>query len=128
MKNSIKLSALFLLVSTGLFAATPVKTYIGVVPAKKDVITFSSLPSDRGINVKVEKNQPGKTIVIIYDKEKNVLLKDVTSNNKTTEKGYVLNQLNNGDYLMEVISNGQVVRKNIYVYDGNQTKEYLIKQ
>lgn len=66
--------------------------------------------------------------MIIYDKEKNVLLKDVTSNNKTTEKGYLLNQLDNGDYLMEVISNGQVVKKDIHVYDDNQTKEYFVKQ
>lgn len=60
MKNSIKLSALFFLVSTGLFAATPVKTYIGVVPAKKNMITFSSLPSDRDIDIKVDKINLGK--------------------------------------------------------------------
>ena len=128
MKNSIKLSALFLLVSTGLFAATPVKNHAVVVPVKKDVITFSSLASDRGIDVKVEKNEPGKTIVIIYDQDKNVILKDVTSTNKTTERGYVLSQLDNGDYTMEVTSNGQVVKKDIHVYDDNQTKVYLVIQ
>lgn len=128
MKNSIKLSALLLLVSTSLFASTLGKKHNAIVPEKKDVITFLSLPSDRGIDVKVEKSGPGKTIVIIYDQDKNVLLKDVTSNNKTTEKGYVLNQLDNGDYTMEVTSNGQVVKKDIHVYNDDQTKEYLIKK
>jgi|GEM_PF-6462686 len=35
MKNSIKLTALFLLVSTGLFAATTAKAEGSVVPASK---------------------------------------------------------------------------------------------
>ena len=127
MKNTIKLTALFLLASTGLFAATTVKTSGTVAPSTKDVITFSSLPSERGVDVKVEKNAPGKAIIMIYDKDGNVLRKDVLSANKGTEKAYILTQLENGDYTIEVTSNKQVVKKDIHVYDEGDTKMFIIK-
>ena len=127
MKNTIKLTALFLLASTGLFAATTVKTISTVAPAAKDEITFSSLPSERGVDVKVEKNAPGKAIIMIYDKDGNVLRKDVLSAKKGMEKAYILNQLENGDYTIEVTSNKQVVKKDIHVYDEGNTKMFIIK-
>ncbi|MDB4901101.1 MAG: hypothetical protein JWQ63_382 [Mucilaginibacter sp.] len=125
MKTSIKLTALFLLASTSIFAATPPKT---VVPAKADVITFSSLRSDRGINVKVEKNAPGKAVVAIYDQDRNMIRKDVLASNKSLEKAYILNKLDNGDYTIEVTSNKQVVKKDIHVYDEGENKMFIVKQ
>ena len=127
MKTSIKLTALFLLASTGLFAATTVKTNSNVAPSAKNEITFSSLPSERGVDVKVEKNAPGKAIIMIYDKDGNVLRKDVLSAKKGMEKAYILNQLENGDYTIEVTSNKQVVKKDIHVYDEGDTKMFIIK-
>ncbi|HEY8780891.1 MAG TPA: hypothetical protein VIM16_04685 [Mucilaginibacter sp.] len=126
MKTSIKLTALFLLASIGLFAAPAAKANIAIVPASKNVITFSSLPSERGVDVKIEKNEAGKAIVMIYDKDGNVLRKDVLSNGKGMEKAYILNQLENGDYTMEVTSNKQVVKKAIHVYEEGQTKMFII--
>jgi hypothetical protein len=126
MKNSIKLAALFLVASTGLFAATSAKAAT-VVPSTKDVITVSSLPSEDGVAVKVEKDEPGKAFVIIYDKDGNVLRKDVLSNDKGFEKGYILSQLENGDYTIEITSDKQVVKKDIHVYDEDQTKMFIIK-
>lgn len=125
MKNSIKLTALFLLTSAGLFATASAKT---VVPSKADVITFSSLPSERGIDVKVEKTAPGKAIVVIYDEVGNVLRKDVVKSDKAFEKAYILNQLENGDYFIEVTSHGQVVTKEIHVYDEGATKMFIVKE
>jgi hypothetical protein len=125
MKNSFKLTALLVVLSTGLFAATPVKT---VAPAKKDLITFSSLPSHAGVDIKVEKSEPGKSIVIIYDKDDNVLLKDVIPAYKSMEKGYILNKLDDGDYKIEVTSNKQVVTKDIHVYNEDKTKVFIVKQ
>lgn len=125
MKTSIKLTALFLLASAALFAATPLKT---VVPAKADVITFSSLPSERGIDVKVEKSAPGKAIVAIYDQDGNMLRKDVIGSGKAFEKAYILNKLDNGDYTIEVTSNKQVVKKSIHVYDEGDTKMFIVKE
>ena len=125
MKNAVKLTALFLVVSAGLFTSASAKP---VVPATNDVITFSSLPAHRGVEIKVEKAQPGKAIVIISDKDGNVLLKDVMPAYKSMEKGYVLNKLDNGDYTIEVVSDKQTVKKDIHIYDEDRTRVFIVKQ
>jgi len=128
MKNSIKLTALTLLLSAGLFAAASAKTIGSVIPSSKSVITFSSLPSHKGIEVKVEGRDVAKAIVIIYDQDQNVIYKDVLPAYKSMEKGYILNQLANGDYTIEVTANKQVVKKDIHVYDEYSTKVFIVKQ
>ena len=122
MKNSIKLAALFLLASTGLFAATTANA--AVISAHKAEITFTTTPSAKGVDVKVEGN--GKAIVMIYDMDGNVLRKDVLKNDKDMEKTYILNKLDYGDYTIEVTANGQVVKKNIHVYEEYQRKTFII--
>ena len=128
MKNSIKITALLVLASTGLFAATTVKTAGTVVPSANEVITFSSLPSLKGIEVKVEGGTAAKAIVMIYDKDGNVIRKDILSSNKGLEKAYILNQLDYGDYTMEVTSDKQVIKKAIHVYDEGQTKTFIVSE
>ena len=127
MKTSIKLTALLLLASTGIFAATPSNTK---APAAKpeSYITFSSMPSKMGIAVKVARSDAGKAIVMFYDQDHNVILKDVLPASGTMEKGYILSKLENGDYTMEVTLNKQVVKKAIHVYDEDQTKTFIILQ
>jgi hypothetical protein len=124
MKKSIKLTALFLLASASLFAATPSK---GTTPSN-DEITFSSLPSDRGLDIKVESSAPSKAIVLVYDANDNVIFKDALPAYKSMEKGYILNQLEVGDYTIEVRENKSVVKKDIHVYNEEQTKVFLVKQ
>lgn len=119
MKASIKLTALFLLATTGLFAAVPVKTLKADVPP----VTISTLALNKGIAVKAIAS---KSIVMIYDQDKNVLRKDVLASN--TSKGYVLNTLENGDYTMEITSNKQTVKKNIHVYNEGPTKTFIVQQ
>ena len=121
MKNSIKLTALFLLAGVSVFAAVPAKA---VVPSKTNVVTFSSLPSQNGVGVKVDKNE--KAIVIITDKDGNVLRKDELSK-KSLKKDYILTNLDNGDYIIEVISNGKSVKEDIHVYDEGDTKMFFVK-
>ncbi len=128
MKDSIKLTALFLLASTSLFAATPATANRSVVPPTKDVITFSSLPSHKGIDIKVDRANADKAIVMVYDQDKNVIFKDVLSKNKSMEKGYILNKLDNGDYTIEVTSNKQVAKKDIHVYNEDKTKVFIVRQ
>ena len=126
MKTSIKLTALFLLASTGIFAATLSKTK---APATAESnITFSSLPSKMGIDVKVARSGECKAIVMFYDQDRNVMLKDVLSASGTMEKGYILSKLENGDYTMEVTLNKQVVKKAIHVYDEDHTKTFIVLQ
>lgn len=123
MKASIKFTALLLLAGASVFAAVPAKA---VVPAKSAVITFSSLPADKGIGVKVE-NELGKAIVTITDKDGDILRKDALSNAKGLEKGYILTSLDNGDYTITVTANGQVAKEDIHVYDEGQTKMFIVK-
>ena len=122
MKNSIKLTTLFLLAGASVFAAVPAKA---AVPPKADVVIFSSLPSQNGVGVKVSKNE--KAIVIISDQNGNVLRKDVLSEKKSSEKAYILTSLENGDYTIEVIANGKSVKKAIHVYDEGNTKMFIVK-
>jgi len=126
MKNSFKLTALFLLATTGLFAAVPSKTKTKVA-LKKDMVTFSTLPSRRGIEIKVNKDAPGKAIVMIYNYENDVVWKDVMKDNKSMEKGYILNQLDNGNYTIEVTLNKQVVKKTAHVYYKGDSKLVAIR-
>jgi len=65
---------------------------------------------------------------MIYDQDQNVIFKDVLPKDKTMEKGYILNQLDNGDYTIEVTSNKQVVKKDIHVYNEYKTKTFIVNQ
>ena len=125
MKNSIKLTGLLLVLSTGLFAAAPTKP---VVPVNKFIVTFTAMPGQRGLEVKVNESTIGKTVVIISTKDGDVLLKDVMPAHNNKQRGYVLNNLETGDYTMEIISNKQVVKKDIHVYDEDNNHLFIINQ
>jgi len=127
MKNSIRLTALFLLTSVSVFAAKPVKIN-DPIKSLKNEITFSSLPSHKGVEIKVQSSVAAKAIVIISDQDGNVIFKDAMPAYKAMDKGYVLNQLDNGDYTIEVTSNHQAVTKNVHVYDEDGTKEFIISE
>ncbi len=127
MKNAFNLSALLLLFSTGVFAATPAKHH-WVKPAPvNDMVTFSTLPSKRGIDISVDKNAPGKAVVFIYNWDNDVIWKDVLKKDKGMEKAYVLNNLDNGNYTIEVMVNKQMVRKTAHVYYKGDSKLVSIK-
>jgi hypothetical protein len=127
MKKSTKGFMVLLLLSTSLFTAVPAKT-VGYSNQPKDgAITFSTLPARNGIAVKFKKGTTGKAIVIIYDSGKNVLRKDILSDAKSLEKGYILTSLDNGDYAVEVTLGKEVVKKDIHVYMEGQVKTFLIK-
>ncbi len=119
MKKSIKLCAILSLVSVfiaGIGGAQP-KAINSITPPK-NVVIFSSLQSNGGVGVKIEKNTPGKAVVIISDEYGNVLFKQVLSTGKEIEKDYILNKLDNGNYTIAVTSNKKVMEKNIRVHDG----------
>ena len=124
MKKTIKLAALFLLASA---------TFVTVASAKgttsaDDQITFSSLPSQRGVEIKVNSATPSKAIVIVYDADNNVIFKDAMPAYKAMQKGYILDQLENGDYTIVVSENKSVVKKEVHVYDENNAKTFIVKQ
>ena len=127
MKKSIKVFMVLLLFSTSLFSAPSVKAAAPNTQPKSEVIVFSTLPSRNGIAVKFKKGTTGKAIVIIYDSGQNVLRKDILSDAKSLEKGYILTSLDNGDYTVEVTVNKLIMKKDIHVYMEGQIKTFIIK-
>jgi len=126
MKKPIRLLLVLVLLSTSLFATTPAKnTTKG--NRQSDAITFATLPSRKGISVTFKPGTHGKAIVIIYDHLNTPLRKDILSNDKSLEKGYIVTTLEDGDYTIEVTLNKTVVKKGIHVYMENQIKTFLIK-
>ncbi|MGZ3767613.1 MAG: hypothetical protein ACXVB0_10025 [Mucilaginibacter sp.] len=127
MKKSIALAALLLALGTSVFAAAPAKVK-GHKGHSNGQITFVPLKSDKGFGVKIDKEESGKSIVIVYDNEKNVVFKDLLSKGTSAEKGYVVTGLEDGDYTVEVFTGSQDVKKQLHVYDDGQAKSYVFIQ
>ncbi|TWI99396.1 hypothetical protein JN11_02713 [Mucilaginibacter frigoritolerans] len=125
MKTSIKLTFLLVLASASVFAANLPKT---VVPPSKATITLSSLPSLKGLEVKVDGNTASKAVVIVYDADKNVVYKDVMPALKSMEKGYILTHLQDGQYSLEVIAKNQNIKKDILVYHEGYSKTFMVME
>jgi hypothetical protein len=122
MKNKFKLSALLLLAATGVFAATPAKSTNPYAPSIKSMVNFSTLPSKRGVEIKVNNDAPGKAIVRIYNWNNDIVWIDALSPKKGMDKGFILSMLDNGNYTVEVYLNKQMVRKTAHVYYKGDTK------
>jgi len=127
MKKSIKLTALALLLSTGLFAATPKKAMHNMPMSGGDHIVFYTLPSQAGIDLRIKKAEPGNSIVVIRDGEGRMLWKDVMKNNDI-RRGYNLSQLDEGDYTIELMHNQQVFKRIIHIYDEGSVRSFIVVQ
>jgi hypothetical protein len=126
MKNSIKLSALFLLLSAGIFATTSANAKEHTDSVKSEAnVTMSAMAKGRGIYVNVLNTDDRKSYVMVFDQEDNILLKDFLPNKAAVTKGYVLNELDNGNYTIAVISNNEVVKKRVHVYLENNQKTFF---
>jgi hypothetical protein len=125
MKTSIKLSALFFLLTAGVFATTAANA-TDVTPKAKAAVTFSALDHDRGVKLNLAKSENGRSFVRVYSKHNELLLKDVVTTKKDVTKGYVLTELEDGDYIMEVKTNNQVVTKTLHVYEDGDQKTFFI--
>lgn len=122
MKKSITLLALILSVSTAIFA-NPVKN----VSANDDII-INSLQKELTIGVTVKQENAGKSLVTIYNDANTVLFKDKLANKGAASKAYLLNDLENGNYTIEVYAGAQSVAKHIHVYQENGKKTYFFFQ
>jgi len=126
MKKSVKLTALALLLCTGAFAATPGKVAHKMTP-KQDDIVFYTLPSQRGIDLRVKKVDAGATTVTISDMNGNVLQRDVMK--KTyIRRGYNLTELDPGDYKIRIASNNGVFERTIHIYYEGDMRTFLVEQ
>jgi hypothetical protein len=124
MKKSIALAALLVALGTSVFAATSVKTG----DKSTGEISFVQLKSDGAFGVKVDKETAGKSVVIVYDDQKNVIFKDLLSKGESNEKSYLITSLEDGDYTVEVVSKGQTIKKQMHVYEDGGAKSYFFYQ
>ena len=125
MKKSITLAALLLALGTSVFAATPAKS---TVSNSKDEVSFVPLKSDNGFGIRVDKETAGKSIVIFYDNDHNIIFKDLLSKGTSAQKGYVLSDLDYGDYTVEVVSKNQTIKKQLHVYNDGTVKSFFFMQ
>ncbi len=127
MKKSIQLSALFLLFSTGLFAATPVDG-----PNRIDinqVVSVNALRSSAiGVSVSVSGALSNKSFMTITDMAGNKLYSDNLSTKPGLVKGYNLSELEDGDYIITIFANKQELKKQIHIYEEYGKKTYFIMQ
>ncbi|HTE01086.1 MAG TPA: hypothetical protein VK668_17470 [Mucilaginibacter sp.] len=121
MKTSIKLIALFLLLGTGAFASTPTKHNHKV--NMHDQVSLIPLHQKEGFAIMVDKADPGKSVVIIYDRDLNVVFKDcLTKGNTRSEKKYIFPDLANGDYTVEVFSKNHDVKTQFFIYNDGKKR------
>lgn len=126
MKKSLKLVALALLLTTGAFASTPRKNAHMMMP-KQDNIVFYTLPSQRGIDMRIKKAEPGETTVTISDMTGYVLQKDVM-NKSYIRRGYNLTELEPGDYKIRIASKDGVFERTIHIYYEGDTRTFIVEQ
>lgn len=127
MKTSIGLTALALLFSAGAFAATPKphhhKTEMNM---NKPVVSIIPLKEDRGFAARIDKMDDNKTVVIVYNNDGDAIFKDRLSNNRMGEKKYLLRDLDDGKYTLEVYSKGRDVKTNFFIYYNTITKRRVV--
>jgi hypothetical protein len=128
MKHSIKLLAAGLLLSTGLFAAVPAKPTNHNTSSINKAVTFKQLPTKKGIEIKVNDPATEKATVLIYDWNNDIVWKERLSAKKGLDKDFVLSQLDNGNYTVEVMVDKQMVaKKTAHVYYRGNSKFVTLK-
>jgi hypothetical protein len=126
MKKSFTLAALLLVLSTGLFAATPTKK-----PGNDDAnkaIVVQAMRNALGFGVSIHNAGTAKASVTITDKNNNVILFDKLAKGKSVEKAYNLSELETGDYQLVVNADNNQVTKKLHVYEEYGTKAYIFLQ
>ena len=87
-----------------------------------EVVSLIPLKMEKGFAVMVDKGLPDKSLVIIYDNDKNVVFKDVLTKGFKAEKKYILSQLPDGDYSVEIYSKNHDIQTQFFVYHAGMNK------
>ncbi|MDQ2862166.1 MAG: hypothetical protein M3R50_00700 [Bacteroidota bacterium] len=111
MKKSIQIFAIAILFGTSAFAK-------GIKPVtekttSRDSVYFNALKDNSGINIGVNKQVAGYTIVSLYDEHKNLILSQHLPKKLRVEQKYILGD--SGTYYFVVESKDQKVEKKITV-------------
>jgi hypothetical protein len=132
MKKFIKISALVLvsgLLTSSVFA-TPAKSSMSDDPAKSDMVEFTALKQADGVCILVHKDVTEKCVVTIYNQDNTVIFKDgMPKRAANYAKGYVLTDLEPGDYTIAVKTGNEEVKTKVHVYlDENEQKTFFFLQ
>jgi hypothetical protein len=128
MKSSIKLGALSLLMSLGAItvSAKPRHHHKMDMPMDKQVVSIIPLKNDRGFAVRVDKMLPGKSVVMVYNENNDEIFSDRLTKGTTGEKKYLLRELDNGKYTVEVYSKGHDIKTNFYIYHNTTSNKRVV--
>ena len=121
MKKFIKLTALALLLGAGVCStafAKPKKHHMD----NKAVVSLIPLRTEKGFAVMVDKLEPGKSMVIVYDNDGYSLYKDVLTKGAKGEKKYLFPDLQDGNYTVEVFSKGHDIKTQFFVHTTPQKR------
>ncbi|AYL98795.1 hypothetical protein [Mucilaginibacter celer] len=127
MKTSIKLSALFLLLTAGVFATNAASAKDNT-PKVKQTVSYDALDNDRGLKLTLTKSESGRTYVRFYNNHDELLMKDVVDTKAAVSKGYVFSELDLGDYTLEISTDGKVTKETVHIYQDGDNKAFYIVQ
>jgi hypothetical protein len=126
MKKSFTLTALLLVLSTGLFASAHAKKLAD--DSANKTIVVQAMRTALGFGVSIQNAGAAKASVTITDKNNNVILFDKPGNGKLVEKGYNLSELETGDYKVVITANNNQVTKKLHLYEEGGNKVYIFLQ
>lgn len=124
MKNSIRLTAMFLLLGTGAFAAGPGKKIIPVTSSAE--VAIKGLGSGIGVNITVAENLTQRPVVTIVDDNNHIIYNGDLSGEEGTNRSFNLSDLESGDYTVSVVWNNHEVKKVVHIYEEEVQKRYVI--
>ena len=126
MKKTLTLAALLLVISTGLFAAAPVKN-ISNNNDDNNAIVVQAMRTALGFGISIQHTTAAGYVVIIDNNHK-VILNDKLAKGKAITKAYNLSELETGDYALTVNANNSTVNKKLHVYEEYGKKAYVFLQ
>jgi hypothetical protein len=117
MKTFAKLSAVLLLSAASIFSASA-KPRRHMNDMNHNQVSIIPLKNNRGFAIHVDKAMPGKSMVIINDDAGNTIFKDCLTRETLAEKKYLLRELSNGKYTVEIYAKGHDIKTNFYIYNN----------
>lgn len=93
----------------------------------KQVVSIIPLKDDRGFAARVDKMDDGKSVVIVYNSEGDAIFKDRLTKTKIGEKKYLLRNLDDGKYMLEVYTKGgRDIKTNFFIYYNTNTDRRVV--
>jgi hypothetical protein len=96
------------------------------MPMNKQQVSIIPLKNDRGFAIRVDKMLPGNSMVMIYNQDNDEIFNDRLTKGTIGEKKYLLRELDNGKYTVEVYSKGHDIKTDFYIYHNTVSKKRVV--